>query len=103
MTNQLQEKWERRATVRSRPRITYDKTATGYYYPISRAPLAIHPSVISKGEKAREFLLIQSLYKYSNDIASIETRVVNEVILKAISDKINGITFDDEQKLIYIR
>lgn len=99
MTNQLQKKWERRAAVRSRPRITYDKTATGYYYPISRAPLAIHPSVISKGEKAKEFLLIQSLYKYSNDIASIETRVVNEVILKAISDKIDGITFDDEQKI----
>ena len=97
--NLLQEKWERRATVRSRPRITYDKTATGYYYPISRAPLAIHPSVISKGKKAVEFLLIQSLYKYSNDIASIEARVVNETILKAISNRIEGISFDEEQKI----
>ncbi|MBK2296725.1 diiron oxygenase [Francisella philomiragia] len=97
--NLLQEKWERRATVRSRPRVVYDKVATGYYYPLSRAPLAIHPSVILKGEKAIEFLLIQSLYKYSNDIASIETRVVNETILKAISDKIEGVSFDEEQKI----
>ena len=40
MVNLLQEKWEKRATVRSRPRLIYDKTASGYYYPISRAPLA---------------------------------------------------------------
>ncbi|WP_149289680.1 hypothetical protein [Francisella orientalis] len=76
MINLLQEKWERRATVRSRSRIVYDKAATGYYYPISRAPLAIHPYISLKGEKAREFLLIQSLYKYSNDIASIEQELL---------------------------
>ena len=99
MVNLLQEKWERRATVRSRPRIIYDKTATGYYYPISRAPLVIHPNIRSKGEEAIKYLLIQSLYKYSNDIASIETRVVNDVILKAISDKIHGINLNDEQKI----
>ncbi len=99
MINKIQEKWERRATVRSRPRIVYDKNAIGYYYPISRAPLAIHPYISNKGQNAIEFLLIQSLYKYSNDIASIETRVVNETILNAISDKIEGIKFSDEQKI----
>lgn len=43
--------------------------------------------------------MIQSLYKYSNDIASIETRVVNEIILKAISDNIEGTSLTDNQKL----
>ncbi|WP_298774565.1 diiron oxygenase [uncultured Shewanella sp.] len=100
MNSTLQEKWERRATVRSKPRIVYDKTANGYYYPISKAPLAIHPDVSSQGREAIEFLLVQSLYKYSNDIAFIETRVVNDIILKAISDNIDGIIFNDEQKII---
>ncbi|BAZ71134.1 hypothetical protein NIES4106_59310 (plasmid) [Fischerella sp. NIES-4106] len=98
MNNKLQIKWEKRATVRSRPKVVYDKEAKGYYYPISRTPLAIHPTVMAKGERAIEFLLIQSLYKYSNDIATIETRVVNETIIKVLTNKM-PIEFNKEQKI----
>lgn len=98
MNNKLQIEWEKRATVRSRPKVVYDKEAKGYYYPISRTPLAIHPAVIAKGEKAIEFLLIQSLYKYSNDIATIETRVVNETIIKVLTNQM-PIQFNKEQQI----
>ena len=95
---QLQEKWESRATVRSRPHILFDKTSSGYFYPISRQPIAIHPKMFDKGDEAMQYLLIQSLYKYSNDISSIETRIVNNAILKVISGQTN-LPFTAEQKL----
>ncbi len=98
MNNKLQIQWEKRATARSRPRVVYDQEAKGYYYPISRTPLAIHPMVMAKGERAIEFLLIQSLYKYSNDIATIETRVVNETISKVIANQM-PIEFNEEQRI----
>lgn len=94
----LQEKWERRATVRSRPRIIYNKDAGGYYYPVSKTPLVLHPMVVARGEKAKEFILIQSLYKYSNDIATIETKIVNNSILKVLNGQL-PISFSNEQKI----
>lgn len=97
--NTLQEKWEKRATVRSRPRLVFDNTETqGYFYPISHQPLAVHPAVRQKTDDKLQFLLTQSLYKYSNDIASIETRVVNQTILMALSDRL-PILLNNEQKL----
>ena len=94
----VQEKWELRSTVRSRPRIVFDKEASGYFYPVSRQPLVVHPQILEKDEKAIEYLLIQSLYKYSNDIATIETRVVNHAILNAVTNQL-PIPFTQEQKL----
>lgn len=95
---QLQAKWEARATVRSRPYISFDTNGAGYFYPISRQPIAVHPKILEKGDDALKYLLIQSLYKYSNDISSIETRIVNTTILKVISGQLD-LEFSDEQKL----
>ena len=77
---QIQEKWESRATVRSRPRNVFDSSNSGYFYPMSRQPIAIHPLLQKMGDEAIQFLLIQSLYKYSNDISKIETKIVNNTI-----------------------
>ncbi len=95
---EAQDKWERRSTIRSRPRIIYDTDAQGYFYPISRQPLAIHPFLVNKGVSAVEYLLAQSFYKYSNDIAVIETKVVNNTILQIINNQL-PIEFTKEQKL----
>ena len=98
MLNDLQQKWEKTATVRTRPRIMFDNTVPGYLYPLSRQPLGIHPKVEALGTQALTYLLAQSLYKYSNDIAIIETRFVNQAILMVITDAV-GIVFTAEQKM----
>ena len=100
--DKLQEKWEKRATVRSRPRNVFDSDHTlsegGYFFPRSHQPLCIHPKVVELGEEAINYLLVQSLYKYSNDIATIETRVVNNAILTVVMDSL-PIKFTSEQKM----
>ena len=99
MNNNIQDRWENRATVRSRSRITFDNNVNGYFFPLSHQPLSVHPKVVELGKEALHFLLIQSLYKYSNDITMIETRVVNQAILTVTTDAL-PITFDSEKKLV---
>jgi len=92
-----QTRWEKNATVRSRPRRLLEQfqTDTGFYYPTSRQPLAIHPAIEKLGEEAKRYILLQSLYKYSSDIAYIETQVVNRITLYIAHDGLE-ITFDPE-------
>lgn len=94
----IQEKWEKRSTVRSRPRIMFNPEEKGYFFPVSHQPLAVHPKILEKGEDALSYLLIQSFYKYANDIATIETRVVNNAILSVVTDAL-PLTFNTEQKI----
>lgn len=98
MESLVQEKWERKATVRNRPRITVNPKEKGYFFPLSHQPLCVHPTIQHLGKKALHYLLIQSFYKYSNDIAIIETRVVNQTIRMVITDVL-PIDFSCEQKL----
>jgi len=48
--------------------------------------LSVHPHVEQLGQDALDILLVQSLYKYLNDISGIETRVINNVIMRAMCD-----------------
>ncbi len=98
MNNNIQNRWEKRATVRSRPRITFDNKINGHFFPLSHQPLSIHPKVVELGKDALNYLLIQSLYKYSHDIVMIETKMVNQAILTVIADTL-PISFDSETKL----
>ena len=84
--------------VRSKPRITLDPTQSGYFYPRTHQPISIHPLVEALGRNAVENLLIQSLYRYANDIAIIETRIVNHTILQVISNQL-PIKFNEHQIL----
>lgn len=90
--------WENRATVRNLPRFIFEKDHPGYFFPLSRQPLSIHPLVEDLGEDARFFLLVQSFYKYLNDIAVIETRVVNHTILNIVGNRL-PIDFSTEHKM----
>lgn len=96
---EVQNRWETRSTVRSRPRLSFDSKLDGYFFPLSHQPLSVHPKIASLGKEAIDYLLVQSLYKYSNDIAMIETRVVNQSILKAVTNSLL-VVFDNEQKLV---
>jgi len=98
MIETLQAKWEQRATVRSHPRIEFNPNISGYLFPISHQPLCLHPLVAELGDEAMQFLLIQSLYKYSNDIALIETKIVCQSALNITADRLSVI-FPAEYKL----
>ena len=94
----LQEHWEKRSSVRSRPRILLQIDESQYCYPVSKQALCLHPKVQALGDDAQKFLLIQSFYKYTHDIALIETSVINQSILPVIKNALE-LPFTDEQKL----
>lgn len=71
------ERWERKATVRSlQRRILPEVRENAYYFPQYRQPLSVHPLVQAKGEDMVRAVLLQSCYKYMEDIALTETEVV---------------------------
>jgi hypothetical protein len=55
-----------------------------------RQPLVIHPDVAALGTEATNFVLIQSSYKYMNDIAVIETEIINRTALAIANDRYPG-------------
>ena len=90
--------WENKATVRAKPRIVFEKNQGGYFFPLSRQPLSLHPLVEDLGADSLTYLLAQSLYKYTNDFAIIETKVVNQSIFSVMSNSL-VIDFSPEQKI----
>lgn len=70
-------RWEEKALVRSAPRrVLPELCSDGHHFPLFRQPLCIHPAVIAKGEDVVAGILLQSCYKYMEDIALTETEVV---------------------------
>lgn len=92
------ETWERRATVRSLPRLIYECDQRGYFFPRSHQPLLSHPLIMQLSEEDKHFLMTQSFYKYCNDISVIETRVVNNTSTLIASDLL-PVTFSDDMRM----
>jgi hypothetical protein len=74
------DQWEQRATIRSRPRRVVEDDALSYY-PVERQPLYAHPTIIDSGKQVQDFILLQSFYKYINDVIIFETEIVNKTAL----------------------
>ncbi len=94
-----QDHWENRATVRHKSRIMFDKTQSGYIYPRSIQALSIHLKIACLDKDSLHYLLTQSFYHYNHNIASIETIIINQIVLMAVTDKIKGLIFNQEHKL----
>jgi hypothetical protein len=75
------ETWEQRATIRSRPRRIVEDDGLRYY-PLERQPLCAHPAIADAGAAVQDFILLQSFYKYINDVIVFETEIVNATALK---------------------
>ncbi|WP_263265135.1 diiron oxygenase [Pseudomonas sp. RIT-PI-S] len=71
------EQWERRATIRTRPRrqLEHDDRLI---YPLSRQPLAVSAVLQRECPEQRDFVLLQTLYKFINDIVIFETEIVDK-------------------------
>ena len=81
--------WESIASIRSRPRriVKEINDECKNYLPISKQPACAHPLVEKRGDEVKQYLLTQSLYKYMNDIANIETEMINDVAHKVYKNR----------------
>lgn len=76
--NSPQLQWERYSAIRTRPRrLVSDQENEGYFFPEVKQPILIHPRMKNISEEQKDYILIQSLFKYMNDIANIEQDVIN--------------------------
>lgn len=72
--------WEKMATIRTRPRREIEDDDFGFY-PEDRQSLCFDPIIAKLGAPVKDYILLQSLYKYINDIIIFETEIVNKTAL----------------------
>jgi hypothetical protein len=71
------EQWERRATIRTRPRRLLEQDDR-LIYPLSRQPLVASGIFQQHCPEQRDYVLLQTLYKFINDIVIFETEIVDK-------------------------
>lgn len=96
--NKYQERWESRGSIRTRPRKTIDFSQKGYFFPSDKQTLLLNQDVVQLGEEIKEKILLQSCYKYLNDIVTLEIMIFVSICNKLIySDLV--VKYDDNVKL----
>lgn len=71
------EAWESRATIRTRPRRLLEDDQR-LIYPLSRQPLVLSETFQRECPQQRDFALVQTLYKFINDVVIFETEIVDK-------------------------
>jgi hypothetical protein len=71
------EDWERRATIRTRPRRLLENDDR-LIYPLCRQPLVLTATFLEHCPQWRDFVLVQSFYKFINDVVIFETEIVDK-------------------------
>lgn len=69
--------WESRATIRTRPRRVLEDDSR-LIYPLSRQPLVLSETFLRECPDQRDFALVQTLYKFINDVVIFETEIVDK-------------------------
>ncbi|KAA8739511.1 diiron oxygenase [Pseudomonas koreensis] len=69
--------WESRATIRTRPRRVLEDDER-LIYPLSRQPLVLSETFLRECPQQRDFALVQTLYKFINDVVIFETEIVDQ-------------------------
>ena len=69
--------WESRATIRTRPRRVLENDDK-LIYPLSRQPLVLSETFLRECPGQRDFALVQTLYKFINDVVIFETEIVDK-------------------------
>lgn len=70
--------WESRATIRTRPRRVLENDDK-LIYPLSRQPLVLSETFLRECPWKRDFALVQTLYKFINDVVIFETEIVDKI------------------------
>ncbi len=92
-------RWEQRASVRSKPRrvLATDEAGAGLYFPPELVPIATHPLVSGRGADATNRVLMQRLHVYLDFTAELEHEVVNP-ICAALSRGRTGLRLPDAMR-----
>ncbi|MBC3258969.1 diiron oxygenase [Pseudomonas paralactis] len=69
--------WERRATIRTRPRRVLENDAN-LIFPLCRQPLVLSATFLEHCPQWRDYVLTQSFYKFINDVVIFETEIVDK-------------------------
>ena len=69
--------WERRATIRTRPRRLLENDDK-LIYPPCRQPMVLSATFVEHCSQWRDFVLVQSFYKFINDVVIFETEIVDK-------------------------
>jgi hypothetical protein len=77
--------WEGRATIRTRPRRMVENDEK-LIYPLSRQPLVLSETFTRECAHIRDFALVQSLYKFINDVVIFETEIVDKTARSIAKD-----------------
>jgi P-aminobenzoate N-oxygenase AurF len=81
--------WDRRASVRSRPRRLVSRELPGtLFFSPSLVPTLAHPLVDGLGEEETRALLVHHLYTYLDFTAELEHRIVNWVTLRLAQNEL---------------
>ena len=87
---QYRDRWSERALVRNkRPKLEIGEAKPEEFFPIGRQPLMSHPQVMELGDDAHRAILVQSSYKYMNDIAMTEMDPVIKSAMRIASDALS--------------
>ncbi|MEE4576336.1 diiron oxygenase [Pseudomonas alliivorans] len=77
--------WEGRATIRTRPRRIVENDGK-LIYPLSRQPLVLSETFSRECAHLRDYVLVQSLYKFINDVVIFETEIVDKTARSIAKD-----------------
>lgn len=77
--------WEGRATIRTRPRRIVENDEK-LIYPLSRQPLVLSDTFTRECAHLRNYALVQSLYKFINDVVIFETEIVDKTARSIAKD-----------------
>lgn len=69
--------WEHRATIRTRPRRVLENDDK-LIYPLCRQPMVLSAHFLEECPQWRDFVLVQSFYKFLNDVVIFETEIVDK-------------------------
>lgn len=69
--------WEYQATVRTRPRRVLEEDDK-LIYPLCRQPLVLSAGFVEHCPQWRDFVLVQTFYKFINDVVIFETEIVDK-------------------------
>jgi hypothetical protein len=83
--------WESRATIRTRPRRMVENDDK-LIYPLSRQPLVLSDTFLRECPEQRDFALVQTLYKFINDVVIFETEIVDKTA-RSIAKNRFAVTF----------
>lgn len=96
--SEYQSLWERRSSIRSRPRKIIDFEQPGYFFPKSKQPLLLEQLTSNTCQNSNELILLHSFRKYLYDIVKLESKMIIKAC-NLILDQQLAIDFMEEIKL----